>query len=387
MGITSVSSFVLSPNIKTSSLSSKKKSFSDTVLFQLDAAAELLYLEQEKLIVDRGELEEELMSHATPINAPKVKVRGAGTAGGFGKSSSKSGLKAYKQEAKVYSKTLLKEGVVRIDNVLSGNTADQVREYAYALRQKSEQEVQDGTVKPIKRFANVLLKKDRCDLTIPVGDEIITEALNEVIRKSAVGQTIASILSDKAVLHEFSCLMSDPGSQRQVVHPDTPFIVGKGPALYTCFIALQDVRLDMGPTTWLPGTHTAEAHEAFKDTGGPREAFMNTGGSSDGDDGDSRKDALLKNQPAVLGLLSKGSCAIFDSRCLHCGTANKSMDSRALFYFSFKNPDVGYTGNPASIRSELGDAKVTMKALEDDLESFSKGKGNPLIDQLASLLN
>jgi ectoine hydroxylase-related dioxygenase (phytanoyl-CoA dioxygenase family) len=337
----------------------------------------LLYLEQEKLIVRRGELEEEFMSKtAKPLKPSKVKVRGTGSAGGFGKgggAGGKSGKKAaFKAEGKTYSKILKRDGVVGIDNILSPKVADSLREYVYNLRQKSEEDVEAGIVQPIQRFADVLLKKDRCDLTIPLGDDIVSDALDEALRNSAAGQTIASILSEDAVLYELSCLMSDPGSQRQVIHPDTPFIEGKGPVLYTCFIALQDVRLDMGPTTWLPGTHTAEAHEAFMD--------------SDSSTGESRKDDLIRNKPAVLGTLSKGSCAIFDSRCLHCGTANKSMDSRALFYFSFKNPQVGYPGNPSSIRSELGAANISMKALEEDLELRSNGKGQPLIDRLAATL-
>jgi len=337
----------------------------------------LLYLEQEKLIVRRGELEEEFMSKtAKPLKPSKVKVRGTGSAGGFGKgggAGGKSGKKAaFKAEGKTYSKILKRDGVVGIDNILPPKVADSLREYVYNLRQKSEEDVEAGIVQPIQRFADVLLKKDRCDLTIPLGDDIVSDALDEALRNSAAGQTIASILSEDAVLYELSCLMSDPGSQRQVIHPDTPFIEGKGPVLYTCFIALQDVLLDMGPTTWLPGTHTAEAHEAFMD--------------SDSSTGESRKDDLIRNKPAVLGTLSKGSCAIFDSRCLHCGTANKSMDSRALFYFSFKNPQVGYPGNPSSIRSELGTANISMKALEEDLELRSNGKGQPLIDRLAATL-
>ena len=124
------------------------------------------------------------------------------------------------------------------------------------------------------------------------------------------------LLTDEAVLYELSCLMSDPGSQQQVVHPD-PFFANREAVLYTCLIALQDVRLDIGLTTWYPGTNTGAAHEAFK--------------------GEATKDELLKTYPAVLGTLSKGPCAIYDSRCLHCGTANKSMNSRSLFYFSFKN--------------------------------------------------
>jgi ectoine hydroxylase-related dioxygenase (phytanoyl-CoA dioxygenase family) len=156
-----------------------------------------------------------------------------------------------------------------------------------------------------------------------------------------------------------------------VVHPDTPFFANKEAVLYTCFIALQDVRLDMGPKTWYPGTHTGEAHAAFRDDA-----------SASASAGASGKDELLKTRQAVLGTLSKGSCAIFDSRCLHCGTANKSDDSRSLFYFSFKNCNIGYPGNPASIRKEIGAANVLLKDLERDLEGWSKGKAMPLLDEL-----
>ena len=288
----------------------------------------------------------------------------SGKAGGFGKASGSSKASS-KVEGKAYAKILKKEGVIRLDNVLSSNTADALRDYLYDLRKQSEQDVADGNVKPIERYAQVLLKHNRCDLTIPLGtDPIVTTALNESLRKSPLGGILSSIFGDEAILHEFSCLMSDVGSQRQVIHPDTPFVDGKGPVLYTCFIALQDVTMDMGPTTWLPRTHTKEAHVAFKDV--------------------YYKDELIQKQPAVLGLLPKGSCGIFDSRLLHCGTANRSNEgkSRALFYFSFKNPEVGYTGNPASIRLELGAENVQLGPLVDDLESFERGDGSPLIDEL-----
>uniref|UniRef100_A0A7S2IAS3 Uncharacterized protein n=1 Tax=Helicotheca tamesis TaxID=374047 RepID=A0A7S2IAS3_9STRA len=344
-----------------------------------DAASDLLYKEQENLIVSRGKLEEELMaSTGTPLLASKVKVRGSGKAGGFGgggSASKKSKKASLKEEAKSYAKVLKKDGVVRIDNVLPSKIADQMRSYVYDLRQKAETDVEAGTVKPIQRFADVLLRKDRCDLTIPLGEnEIATIALEKVLLESAAGQTIKSILGKGSVLYELSCLMSDPGSQRQVMHPDTPYLEGKDAVLYTCFIALQDIRMDMGPTTWLPGTHTAKAHEVFQDND-----------SSSGKE--SRKDEMIRTHPSVLGLLPKGCCAIFDSRCLHCGTANKSEDdSRALFYFSFKSPKVGYPGNPASIRSEIGSAQITMEQLEDDLELYGKGKGSPLLDEIASKL-
>ena len=345
----------------------------------------LLYQEQEKLIVKRGEFEEQLVSNAKPLEATSIKVRGTGKAGGFGKSAGGgssgggSNKASSKAEGKAHAKILKKEGVLRIDNVLSSDTADAVREYLYNLRYQSEREVQEGTIQPIQRFADVLLKQNRCDLTIPLGDTIITKALQESLCNSPVGSTIASIFGNDAKLYEFSTLMSDPGSQRQNVHPDTPYLDGKGPVLYTCFIALQDVTLDMGPTTWFPRTNNKESHQAFMDT-----HLSSSGEEGDGEQQLSPKDELIKTKPAVLGTLSKGSCAIFDSRTLHCGTANRSDKSRALFYFSFKNPEVGYPGNPASIRQELANANVSLGSLMEDLQSFGKGKGSPFIDRLAS---
>ena len=341
-------------------------------------AADLLYMEQEKLLVSRGEWEGEAMAgKAIALEANVVKVRGTGKAGGFGGGRSKVSPAAIKAEGKAHAKVLKKDGVVRIDRVLSAATADRMKEYVTELRRRGEAEVEAGGVPLLKRFASVLLRKDRCDLTLPLGqDDIVAEALNEVLRESSAGATVRAILGKGSIMHELSCLISDPGSQRQVLHPDTPFMEGKGPVLFTCFVALQDVRLDMGPTTWLPGTHSAEAHEIFKD-----EHVQGGAGSK------SRKDELIRNSAAVLGMLPKGSCAIFDSRTVHCGTANQSeTDSRALFYFSFKNPTVGYTGNPPSIRPEIGAAQISMEDLEKDLKSFSEGKAHPLLDQIGKSL-
>jgi ectoine hydroxylase-related dioxygenase (phytanoyl-CoA dioxygenase family) len=35
--------------------------------------------------------------------------------------------------------------------------------------------------------------------------------------------------------------------------------------LFSTFVALQDVRLEMGPTIFLPRTHTAAMHAQFRD--------------------------------------------------------------------------------------------------------------------------
>lgn len=338
-----------------------------------------LYQIQEQLIIDRGAVEEELMANNySPLEANKPKVRGTGGSGGFGGGAGKSSA-TLKAEGKAHAKVLKENGVVRIDSVLSDKMADELRDFVFELRQVAEEEVESGKVKSLHRFADVLLRTNRCDLTIPLGPEIVTNALAEAFLKSPVRYTIESLLTKKAVLQELSCLMSYPGSQRQVMHPDTPYGAMGGlsedePVLYTCFIALQDVEEDMGPTVWLPNTHTLEAHEQFKDEQ-----------SVDGKE--SPKDALLRRTPSKLGMLPKGSMGIFDSRLLHCGGANRSANgtTRAIFYFSFKNPKIGYPGNPGSIRPELV-SKLTLDDLCKDLEKYSKGKGCPKLDELAATL-
>jgi hypothetical protein len=99
--------------------------------------------------------------------------------------------------------------------------------------------------------------------------------------------------------------MSDPGSHGQVAHPDTPW--QEESILYTCFVALQEVALDMEPTTWLPNMNTEEMHARFQDKSSP-------------------KAVLSQTEPSVLSTLSKGLCAIFDSRLLHWGPNNSPED-------------------------------------------------------------
>ena len=56
---------------------------------------------------------------------------------------------------------------------------------------------------------------------------------------------------------------------------------------------------------------------------------------------------------------------IYDSRLLHCGSANRMIDTnRAIFYFSFRNPNIRYPGNPPSIRSDLQQEQITLSNLQ-----------------------
>ena len=104
--------------------------------------------------------------------------------------------------------------------------------------------------------------------------------------------------------------------------------------MFTCFVALQDVERDMGPTLFIPGTNNAQAHVEFRE-------------------GQERGGPVLQ-RPYELGVISRGDATLFDSRTLHCGTENESARRRVLFYFSFQrsaseNPNAAIS----TIRTEL----------------------------------
>ena len=105
------------------------------------------------MIIQRGELEESMMPPPTPLEAaPRGSAAGAG-GGGFGAAStSKQGrTKQYKNEAKLLAKTLRRDGVIRIDNVLSDETADKLLDYVVKLRKQSTEDVESGRVPPLQR--------------------------------------------------------------------------------------------------------------------------------------------------------------------------------------------------------------------------------------------
>ena len=131
---------------------------------------------------------------------------------------------------------------------------------------------------------------------------------------------LAGAVGEDAELFELAALVSDPGSPRQPIHPDTTYREGDGASIVTAFIALQDVNADMGPTAIIPRTHTAVAHERFNSR----------------DDGGRERVALLRETPNHLGVLGTGDANLIDSRLLHGGAANDSRSRRVLFYFSFR---------------------------------------------------
>mmetsp|Transcript_30781 Transcript_30781/g.46687 ORF Transcript_30781/g.46687 Transcript_30781/m.46687 type:complete len:387 (+) Transcript_30781:126-1286(+) len=331
-----------------------------TMVLSLSQPEDEIRKKQQATLIRRGQIEEQLMSkNQSPILFQEPTK------------TDETNDVAEVSKGSYYGKILQTEGVVRIDNVLSSKVADCMRDYVTDLKRQSTRDIRHHQVKPEDRFAKVLLNSNRCDLMIPLGPKPVHDALREVLccnESSLVRQTIENLIGLDSTLYELSCLISDPGSQRQNVHPDHPCQDDEGgngeknnPSLLTCFIALQDITCNMGPTVWIPKTHFRTAHKQFQRI--RVEDIL---------DSESPKDKLLKNSPSVVGILPKGSSVIFDSRLLHCGTANTSETSRALFYFSFKNAEIGFPGNVGSIGYGLDSANVRLGELCDEIHKREK---------------
>ena len=228
------------------------------------------------------------------------------------------------------------EGLLRLDAAVSPETAAALLAEVNATLAHELERASGGGGIPSDAFGNVYCKGNRYDLKLPWGG-----AAEKALRE-ATGNMRPFLESvsggEKARLCEFAALVSDPGSARQPVHPDTNY--RRDRCVVTSFVALQDVNKDMGPTVFIPGSHTASAHLAFREAG-------ETGGP-----------ALAA--PHGVATLRAGDATVFDSRLLHCGGGNASDKRRVLFYFSF---EVEGSENPNSavstIREELR-GKVTL---------------------------
>ena len=265
-----------------------------------------LYEEQEKALTNRGEFEEALLGAGGPVLEA--------TCGPL-------------------AEALALEGVARCDGVLPRELAAKLKAFVGDELDRAERETSLGLVPAECRFAEVLLRENRRDLLMPLDHDLVFEAA-VAVANSAVGDCVAEHLGEGAAVYECSALLSDYGAPRQVVHPDTPQHAAGVTPLVTCFCSLQDIDPEtMGPTLFLPQTFDAASHERFFDARG-KDAFL-------AEVAPRRKRSLLR----------AGDVSLFDSRNLHCGTANTAEGTRrGLFYLTFKHPAVDDPGNPPSLR-------------------------------------
>ena len=224
-------------------------------------------------------------------------------------------------------------GAVRVDGVLSSESVADLRTFVLEELEKAKLDVSEGRVVTAQLFSSSLSSRNRWDLKLPMTHQV-EFALRSALRTGTLlGDTLHQLVGDGGELFELASFVTVNGAGRQVVHADT--LWSRLPCLYTCTIALQGISTDMGPTLFLKGSNSKGIHKQF----------------------DSKPAALLGSTPYFQSTLGAGDAALYDSRTLHCGGANRSPSPRALFYFTFTNPE-GFqeendAWNVASIREEL----------------------------------
>ena len=301
-----------------------------------------------------------------------------------------------KHDTSNFGAVIVDQGVARINNCLTEQTSANLLKYindflAEALHTQSKKNpVEDLSLEEIyaqqPKFADVREKLNRWDMLLPLetytpSNEIICQALYEIListNNGCISSTIESILGKEAQLYELGTLISDPNSERQLLHADynyAPDFQPNIPPALTCFVALQDITETMGPTTFILNSSTEEYHNE-----------INTGQytmySSDGDNESTidettetttiGKSILLETSTNKLSTLQNGDCSLYNPMTLHCGNANRSNSRRIIFYFSFKNPKFNEKDWPlayASLRPDLRTRNLSLSQIKTILVS------------------
>jgi ectoine hydroxylase-related dioxygenase (phytanoyl-CoA dioxygenase family) len=334
----------------------------------------MLYQDQQEAMERRALFEQELLASPQELQSPKLKIPKQKSGTGFGATSTTLG--PLERLAAEQAKVVRKEGVLRIDQALSPELTDKLREYV--LEQQVLAQVQtDLDVDSSKAFYGVEnARQHRCDLQLSLlrggyaadkgGDvardleasHVLADSLQALVgADGSLRFLYENLVTSEGELYELAAVITDPGSKRQQVHPDLPF--QEEAPLYVIFLALQDVTEEMGPTSFLMRTHTLEANKSFFNV--------------------AKKDEQLSGADCRLSTLKKGDAVLFDARILHCGNANHPVDgsTRALFNFSFRNPKVtGDLGYPGSIRPGYNGA-MNLGDLSDALALYENGNKEP----------
>lgn len=361
---------------------------------QTSDVANALRADADIAIAARGVTERSMLQPGTPLVALKQK-RAVSTSGGFGakkaaaagsskvkaSSKGKGKAKAKDKTVKVKKQSVLaaeleRSGVVRINGALSQETAAALREFVDDERRTAEADVAANKCDRTSRFADLVLLENRCDLLMPLRGPVI-DALEELLgSQSVLGPLLTEVVGDGGILQEIACLISSPGSQQQPLHPDTPWT--PIPPLYAAFVALQDVTIEMGPTLYLPGTHTKECHTAFY--GGDLQVGHDTSGMRP----PPICEDFLRSREVVWADLKAGDLALYNQQVLHCGSANESPDKvRRQFYVSFRNEAALKVKCRSSIRPAFKD-QLSLGQIRQELDDM-KGRGAEVEGLFAAL--
>jgi len=163
---------------------------------------------------------------------------------------------------------------------------------------------------------------------------------------------LESLVTSEGELYELAAILSSPGHEVEGGKIDSilkdEIRLADVPPLFTVYLAIHDVDINMGPTTFFTNTHDENVDEQ----------------------------SLNGNAPPRRSIMKKGDAVVIDSRILSTSYSNDSQlgNPFTLLKLSFRNPkytgDLGYAG---SLRPEYREKKITLGQLGETLVAYKKG--------------
>mmetsp|Transcript_61581 Transcript_61581/g.179970 ORF Transcript_61581/g.179970 Transcript_61581/m.179970 type:complete len:362 (-) Transcript_61581:889-1974(-) len=208
---------------------------------------------------------------------------------------------------------LREDGVVLIPNVFPATTAATLRAHLEAMFEIGMATLASGTESNM--FHPVAGQKERYYMPLTLEDKVVVDTVAEALQVLApfIRDTLEC---DAPILTLLGSARTSDGAPPQPLHSDDDPTGSGTPDRLTALVALQDIDQKMGPTIFLPGTHTdMRAHAAM--------------------DSPTTKARLLRTCPIRLGTMPAGSCTLFNPGVLHKGGGSSDARGRWIFQMSF----------------------------------------------------
>mmetsp|Transcript_7402 Transcript_7402/g.12493 ORF Transcript_7402/g.12493 Transcript_7402/m.12493 type:complete len:317 (-) Transcript_7402:59-1009(-) len=237
---------------------------------------------------------------------------------------------------------LRKQGLVRIDGVLSSNLASELLRYCNGAVDDALTAVRSGSVRATDILAPHLLSgnqyEKRHDVKLALEPPVCI-ALCKVLESLA--STYSTLLGEDCELFELSAIAADPGTPSQVLHLDFPHTAAGEIFCLVAFIALHPLEPTMGPTFFAPGSHDSAFRDRMEAAWHPVHGDAQTRAS------------LMRTQPLCRPLLNAGDLVLMDSALWHAGAANVSTARRTLLHVSFARRGGCPSGRSSSLLHPL----------------------------------
>ena len=206
-----------------------------------------------------------------------------------------------------------------------------------------------------RHFNHVNSQKRRHSIELPSNITSVQTLLQLSI--GSIRNLLESQLCQNSPLVEMSAVISKPGSNDQSIHSDISCDINSD--LISCFVAMQKIRLENGPTYLYSESHTNDFHK-YRDSIVPKSpqstsTYYNNDGSLDEEEQQPRsnddellnididlrkKNEMINTSNPVAATLDIGDILIFNAKIFHFGSANISTVDRLLMSFSFQKLDL-----------------------------------------------